>query len=496
MSNKNKALQYMQLMKEYDQGDSLYDDTTYDIVNTTKRVENSADPAFPTAATTKAGTVNDSKQPSGAWYSALVNDAWDVVQKSVETSDHVLSEAWNTVESLGNNVVSARGHKRMPSQTLHSQGSSTNLVFPQSKESLMMMQQNRARDPAPDSPEMRQHAGTSNSATRAMASQETRQPPGEEQTAPSVVRKATAKPAKVINNASDKPASKTKSKEPQEVKEVQKETKELAAKKRAARAKQKGAANIPASRKASSSSQKASSSSRKASSGKSTKACNSDTSHKASSNSVKAPGGESVVASNGKSTKVSSRATKKASGKSVVAKSGSSTKVSSQSTKVSSKKITAITSLEDDSNTVMSGPRAKKITQEPPGVRQDPPGAARAGVNDDATVAPIRSQKAVSPAVRHQVQLAMEKHQQQPKSIVRRDLEEQSKQSLMGIVAMTTPIINQCTGAAAQERTTSPVPVRPCDIPRGSDMKKKKNESFLPSLDSDFFTSTLKQFGF
>ena len=493
-SNKNKALQYMQLMKEYDQGDSLYDDTTYDIANSTKRIENGADPTFSVEATSKTSKVNNTNQASGgAWYSALVNDAWDVVQKSVETSDHVLSTAWNTVESLGNNVASASGHRRMPSQTLHSQGSSTNLVFPQSKEALMMIQQNNAKDPPSDSPEMRQQAGSSNSSSRAIISQETRQPPAAEQTAPSSVGETTSQPTKMANHASGKPASKTKSKpkEPKQTREVQKETKELAAKKRAALAKKKGAANISTSY----GSRKASSSSRKAASGNSTKACKDDKSHKASSSSVKASGGESVVASDGKSTKVNSKASKKSSGKSMVAKSGNSTKVSSKSTKISSTKIIAITSLEDDSNTVMSGPRAKKITQELPGTRQDPPGAARAGVNDDATVAPFRSKKAVSPAVSQQVQLAMEKYQQQPKSIVRRDLEEQSKQPLMALVAMTTPIINQCTGAAAQERTTSPLPVRPCDIPRGSDIKKR-NESILPSLDSDFFTSTLKQFGF
>ena len=106
----------------------------------------------------------------------------------------------------------------------------------------------------------------------------------------------------------------------------------------------------------------------------------------------------------------------------------------------------------------------------------------------------------MSVAARRKVHSAMERQQQrqqqqQAKSIVRRDLEDQSKKPMMKLVALTTPIIDQCTGAAAQARTTSPVPLRPCDIPRGSDIKKK-NESKLPNFDTEFFTSTLKQFGF
>ena len=154
-SNKNKALQYMQLMKDYDQGDSLYDDTTYDIRNTNQRIEGE-----PTLS-----TKDTQKSPDGGklWYSALVNDAWEVVQKSVETSDQMISTAWNTIESLGNNVTAASGHQRMPSQSLHSQGSSTTLVFPQSKEAMKMQQERHDPKATSDSPEMRQYSFTSRS---------------------------------------------------------------------------------------------------------------------------------------------------------------------------------------------------------------------------------------------------------------------------------------------------------------------------------------------
>ena len=370
--NKNKALQYMKILKEYDQADSLYDNTVYqpDINNRS----NSTDPTFfaedPTQpADTSSDPSAGTKQPGAPWYSALVSDAWEVVQKSVETSDQVLSTAWNTVESLGN-ATKGNNNSMLNAQSQHSQGSSTNLVFPQSKEARAMKQQpaslinstGRSKDPPP--PEMRQpaqaHHGTMN--------------------------------AGGIGKRMD----------PEETSGINKEKKEQEAKKRAARYKKKGATNVDGIRKASSSSQKNSSSSRKVSAGQS----------------------------------------------------------------------------------VATGPKAKKITKEPPGARKDPPGAARAGANDDATVAPVRSRNTSYPITRKQLE-----RQQQPKSIVRQDLED--KTSLLGLSMLP---ITECTGGGARRRTASPIPLRPCDIPRGSEIKKK-NESILAGLQGDFFTNALKPFG-
>jgi len=141
------------------------------------------------------------------------------------------------------------------------------------------------------------------------------------------------------------------------------------------------------------------------------------------------------------------------------------------------------------------------------GLPQDPPGEPSGHFNDDATRASAyRKKKAhLDPAVppsrqqqQHMLQLAARKQQfklQQPKSIIRYDLEDIKPTSavtptktpwealLPGTISIPIPA---CTIPAKQPPAAS-VPLRPCDIPRGSEMKKQ---------DATFsFSAFLSQFG-
>ncbi|CAB9506307.1 expressed unknown protein [Seminavis robusta] len=129
--------------------------------------------------------------------------------------------------------------------------------------------------------------------------------------------------------------------------------------------------------------------------------------------------------------------------------------------------------------TTATGPRAKKLQREPLGRGKDPPGAPAEGFNDDATMAPPKEKGPTEDVM----------PDSQPKSIVRNDLEETTPRSVPWTVTLKIPgSLPECTGGS--QRSATPPPVRPCDLPRGSDIKKK-NQSIFGGVAGEF----LSQFG-
>ena len=301
------------------------------------------------------------------------------------------------------------------------------------------------------------------------------------------------KPISALKNGRQHDST-TLEQEPSETIVINKELKEMAAKKRAAIAKKKGALQP-----VESTGHKASSSSRKAESdskfnGSSSRKAKSDARHKVSSSSRKAV--------SDKSRKVTSDETKKVRSSSIKASSDTSRKASNQSLKMTSDSSFKAPSTHSrtisDGESVATGPKAKKITSDSQGTKQDPPGATRKAVNDDATIAPLRNVRN-----RHSALLApmaanvgiqgRQQQKDQPKSILRQDLLEVSKvedkisSSVLGFPDLSP--LADCTGRSSRQRTDSPTILRPCDIPRGSEVKKKDEES------TDFITDSLKALG-
>lgn len=127
----------------------------------------------------------------------------------------------------------------------------------------------------------------------------------------------------------------------------------------------------------------------------------------------------------------------------------------------------------------VSGPVAKRVSVSAPGVRRDPPGVARKAPNDDASVA-------IKPKL-----VPGQKPQPRLKSIVRPDLEmfKQPEPPKPSAFESLLKGVGRCGGAD----TSEPDPIRPCDIPRGSerriDMSKAPEANVSRGVTGEFLSA-------
>lgn len=381
--SQNKALQYIKLLEEYDQAESLYDTAVY--IDPELQAQNKS--ALPPLE--QSFSVDTSRKPTTSTARNSEVDAWNTV--------------WNILESvIMRTPQEPKAHKpRIPqeqlSKTVPTTGSNSSQSPIMEKEESLAAKARKKRNPSPPKGK-RVPTSPTKSQSRAKPRVDDIALLGSVYQAPTV---ETRQPASVNGTINTEDASSclrthpdnssVRQLEPEATCSIQQETKELAAKKRAARAKKKGAIKkIPVPTQESPSHP-----------------------HK--------PAPDTHMDTQPEPQQSHAKHYRK-----------------------------------------QADPRAgtpskqRLINKEPPGIRKH--------VNDDASVAPLRTTRQFFAA-------------RPPKSIVRQDLEEleqkkhQKPAPWMALLAGGT--MPTCAGT---ERSATPPPIRPCDLPRGPEIKKK-NES-------------------
>ena len=523
---KNKAIKYMKILEEYDQADSLYDMPLYGNYPRPQQAELLDDSA-------EICTTLEKKEPNAdrPWYQAIVSEAWDAVEKSIEASDQVLSNVYQSVEALGQtektedqivtsstttNVVTPEGTKRVKASTParprrkpsgppspenrqpeydpYSAPNSNRRIDPDETTEIHMEKKDREAKKRAEIAKRRgmmSDSGSANTGPRTKVTPDERKEPGAKRsstaTGPklkSIVGGDPKDPIAKTCDASERTGPRMKTNQVSLVEKQQPSAKKL---EDSTRPRTKTTVVTPEERRH-------------------------PTAKKCDDSARTGPRTRTTVVSpeerkhpSAKKLDSSVRSGPKARTKPVAPEETKQpeAKTSNVSTRSGPRIRKTAISIEQRKQPVAKkshagakeGPKARKMPPVPkdPGARKEV-GSNRTGPkskkNLDAYPSALAERKDPPGSRRRYVNAEAASDGDQPKSIVRYDLEDDNKKTLnrWGMLATGDGFIPKCPG----DRKNAPL--RPCDIPRGSELRQPEEESGLLHTVEDFFSKALNPF--